>query len=83
VGENPEIPYPCHWTYQVIGEGEDALLAHLDAVLANREHAKRVTRKSSAGRYTSIEVVLVVASEAERMELGRTILRHAAVRFVV
>lgn len=83
VQDRPEIEYPIRWTYQVIGEGEDVLFEHLTAVLADREHEKRVTRKSSAGRYTSIEVVLVVGSEAERLGFSRAILAHSAVRVVL
>jgi len=83
VENRPEIEYPCSWTYQVVGEGEHELFAHLDVVFAGRAHEKRVTRKSSAGRYTSIEVVLVVESEAQRMEFGAAILRHTSVRVVL
>lgn len=83
VPERPEIPYPCRWTYQVVGEGERELLEHLEAVLAGLAHEKRVTRKSAGGRYTSIEVVLTVESEVQRLELGAAILRHAAVRVVI
>ena len=81
--DRPEIEYPTRWTYQVIGEGEEVLFLHLDAVFATREHEKRVTRKSAAGKYTSIEVVLVVESEEERLGFSRAILGHSAVRVVI
>ncbi len=79
----PELEYPLRWTYQVIGVDEHVLFAHLEVVFAGLAHEKRVTRTSSKGRYTSIEVVLVVESEAQRLALGAAILDHAAVRVVI
>src|SRR5262245_53965147 len=58
--KQPEISYPCAWTYTLVGEGEDALLAHAELVLTGLQHAKSVTRKSKSGKYTSVEITLVV-----------------------
>ena len=81
--KRPEIVYPCTWTWVLVGEGESVLLGHVDVVLAGVEHAKNVKRHSAQGRYTSIEVTLVVRDEEHRYALGRRFLDHPAVRIVI
>lgn len=79
----PEIQYPCAWTYTIVGEGEEILLAHAELVLAGQAHEKSVSRKSRTGRYTSIEITLVVRDEMHRRELFTALGQHTAVRVVL
>jgi putative lipoic acid-binding regulatory protein len=81
--ERPEIVYPCTWTWVLVGEGESILLGHVEVVLAGVAHEKSVKRQSAQGRYTSIEVTLVVQDEEHRYALGRRFLDHPAVRIVL
>lgn len=79
----PEIQYPCEWEYTVIGEGEEILLAHAEIVLAGLDHAKNVSKKSAAGRYTSIRITLIVRDETHRNALFEALKRHPSVRAVM
>lgn len=81
--ERPEIVYPCTWTWVLVGEGEAVLLDHVEVVLAGVAHEKSVKRQSAQGRYSSIEVTLVVQDEAHRFALGKRFLGHPAVRIVI
>jgi putative lipoic acid-binding regulatory protein len=79
----PEIAYPSSWTYKVVGEGEEELFAHLERVLAGLAHEKTVSRKSTGGRYISIELTLVVRDEEQRLGLYELLQKHPAVRVVL
>lgn len=81
--DRPEIAYPCDWSYVVVGEGEQVLRAHIESALEGAAHRQRVSRTSSSGRYTSIEVTLVVADEEQRLVVFRALQGHPAVRYVI
>lgn len=81
--ERPEIAYPCPWSYVVVGEGEPELMAHIETAVAGVEHTKKTSRHSQSGRYTSIEVTLVVRDEEHRLEVFRALQASPAVRVVI
>lgn len=81
--DRPEITYPCDWSYVVVGEGEAELMAHIERALDGADHRKRVSRTSASGRYTSIEVSLVVLDEEQRLVVFRALQGHPAVRYVI
>lgn len=81
--DRPEITYPCEWSYVVVGEGEERLFAHIEAAVGGTAHTKVVSRHSTSGRYTSIELTLVVEDEEHRLVLFRALQGHPAVRYVL
>lgn len=81
--DRPEITYPCDWSYVVVGESEDLLMAHIESALDGAGHKKHVSRRSASGRYTSIEVTLVVQDEEQRLVVFRALQGHPAVRYVI
>lgn len=83
VQQRPEITYPTPWSYTVVGAGEAILMSHIEAALEGAEHRKTVSRKSASGKYTSIEVTLVVQDEEQRLVVFRKLQDHPAVRVVI
>ena len=81
--ERPDITYPTPWSYVVVGEGESELMAHIERSVAGVEHEKRISRHSESGRYTSIEVTLVVRDEEHRLEVFRALGKSSIVRVVI
>ena len=81
--QRPEIDYPCPWNYVVVGEGEDVLIAHIESALAGAVHAKKTSRHSKSGRYTSIEITLEVTDEEHRLVVFRALQNHPAVKLVI
>lgn len=81
--QRPEIRYPTHWSYTVVGEGEAVLMEHIEVALEGAEHRKTTSRHSQSGRYTSIEVTLVVQDEEQRLVVFRKLQDHPAVRVVI
>ena len=81
--QRPEITYPTSWSYTVVGEGESELMAHIERALGGAAHEKATSRHSKTGRYTSIEVTLVVQDEEQRLVVFRSLQNHPAVRVVI
>jgi putative lipoic acid-binding regulatory protein len=62
----PEIEYPCPWSYRIVCTDEAAVRAAVPAIVAGQEHKLVTVRESSAGRYRSLELELVVRDQAHR-----------------
>ncbi|MFH0785202.1 MAG: DUF493 domain-containing protein [Pseudomonadota bacterium] len=80
---NPEIKYPCIWTYKVIGENrsllKDVILAACapHAVLISHSHS------SSKGKYHSVNAELVVPDETARLRIYEVLKNSSAVKIVL
>lgn len=79
----PEIEYPCLWQYRLIGEDEAAMRAALAACVALERCALSLGNRSSGGRYLSLVAELMVADEAERLELYRMLAAHPDIKMVL
>lgn len=79
----PDIVYPTPWTYTLVGVDQVTLFAATELVLGMRAHEKRLSRTSSKGNYVSIEVVVTVDDEAQRLELYHALHRHPDVKYVL
>jgi putative lipoic acid-binding regulatory protein len=74
--DKPAIDYPCRWTYKVVGTDEEDLRRAVKVMLGvcldrggDRTFELGISRTSSAGTYTSLNLTLEVASEEERNAL--------------
>jgi putative lipoic acid-binding regulatory protein len=81
--QRPEINYPTRWTYVVVGQGEEELMAHIARSVGDADHVKNTSRTSTGGRYVSIEVTVLVTDEEQRLVLFRALGNHPAVRVVI
>lgn len=79
----PEIDYPCRWTYKVVGADEDALRAVIAGIVREREHTVERSRQSRTGRYVSLAVEVLVTGHDERRGIASRFAAHPAVRFVL
>ena len=79
----PEIRYPCTWSYKIIGKDEDALRAAIRLVLANQEYEVDRSNQSRTGRYCSLALTLTVKDDRERKWIGRTLHEHDDVTMVL
>jgi putative lipoic acid-binding regulatory protein len=69
--------------YRIVGTSEDAIRAHVGALLADVEHELVLARHSRGGRYVSLRLQLEVRDETQRLRIFDQLARHEAVRFVV
>lgn len=78
-----ELEYPCEWQYKVIGTNETALHEGVSSILANKKHSINPSKKSSKGKYVSLNVGIVVNNEAERKGILAVLQSHPAVKMVL
>ena len=79
----PEIPYPCPWSYVLIGREEDLVRRAVAEILGARRHALAKKNQSQGGKYCSFEVELSVSDEPDRLSLFEAFKRHADITFVI
>ena len=79
--DRPEIEYPCEWTYKILGRAEGELR---DAVgeIVKGDYSLELSNHSKTGKYLSLELVLTVQTEEERLSIGRRLHEHQAVLYV-
>ena len=83
ITEQLDIEYPARWLYKVIGTDEASVRAAVLEVIDVPDVSVELSNKSSAGRYVSVNVEVVVSSQQERVELFEALRAHSAVRMVL
>lgn len=81
--EKLEMTYPATWGYRVIGLDEPELRRAISEIFKNREYTITISNKSSAGKYVSLHVELIVYDEAERMRLYAALRDHRATHIIL
>lgn len=80
---HPEISYPCPWQYRLIGEDEAGMRAAVETCVEPARCVFSPGLRSSGGRYLSLQVELIVASEEERLSLYRLLAEQPQIRMVL
>lgn len=78
-----EIDYPCVWQYKIIGTDQQVLQAVVAEHLSDSPYSLSASKKSSAGRYLSMNLELTVNSDEQRQSLYRALSAHPAVKAVL
>ncbi len=81
--KKPEIDYPCRWQYKVIGTGKDDILAAISSVVGDQDHDICESKKSSSGKYLSINLELTVHSEDMRNSIFMELQRHPSLKMII
>jgi putative lipoic acid-binding regulatory protein len=81
--DRPDIGYPIEWTYKVVGSSEDRLRVAIASVVGPAEHTIRPSRTSRTGKYVSLELLVTVGGEAQRLAIGQALHEHVEVTFVL
>jgi putative lipoic acid-binding regulatory protein len=62
----PEIQYPTTWQYKVIGTNLDEMIAAVEDAAGSLEHEITPSNISEGSKYYSVNLSVVVTSEAVR-----------------
>ena len=81
--EKPEIIYPTNWSYKIIGLDTTAMENAACDILDGCEYKIAPSHKSSAGKYTSLNVSLEVESEDQRVETFKKFAAHTDIKMVI
>jgi putative lipoic acid-binding regulatory protein len=79
----PEIEYPCEWSYTIIGSNEEALQEAAQQTFSGKSFSIKVSKKSTAGKYISMNITTSVATEEERNDICRKLSGHPAIKIVI
>ena len=81
--EKPNIKYPCSWVYKVIGTDADALKKAIATVIGTKNLLITPSNTSSGGKYTSLNVEVVLSDDKTRLKYYQHLKNHAAVKVVM
>jgi len=77
------IEYPCNWCYKVIATERAALEQAIHDVIDEREHKLTSSNKSKTGKYTSMNLDLLVHNEDDRTFIFEALKKHQAIKMVL
>ena len=77
------LEYPCNWCYKVIASEREALEQAIRDVIDEREHKITPSNKSKSGKYTSMNLDLLVHNEDDRTFIFEALKRHQDIKMVL
>ena len=77
------LEYPCNWCYKVIASEEAALKQAIRDVIDERDHSLTASNKSKSGKYTSMNLDLLVHNEDDRTFIFDALKRHQDIKMVL
>ena len=81
--EKLSIEYPCTWHYKVIGNDQFLMRTAIGEILADLEYSLEMSDTSRTGKYSSLLLTLVVASEEHRNAIFAALADHRDIRVVL
>lgn len=81
--KKPQIEYPCHWDYRVIGSDTILIPQNIEIILENFDYSYNTSNKSATGKYTSFSISVHVTDENERDHIFRMLQKIPTVKMVL
>jgi putative lipoic acid-binding regulatory protein len=82
-GCRPRIDYPCVWQYKVIVTEAKPVRTAISEHLGDAPYSLSESKRSSGGRYISLNLELTVHSDYHRLRLYEVLSAHPAVKVVL
>ena len=79
----PEISYPCMWSYKVIGPDAERVRGAIRFVVGSLEHEVSDSNVSRTGKYVSLHLRLVVHDKDQRHAIFNGLRAHPDVKAVL
>ena len=77
------LEYPCNWCYKLIASEKEALEQAIRDVINEREHKLTHSNKSKTGKYTSMNLDLLVHNEDDRTFIYDALKKHQDIKMVL
>jgi putative lipoic acid-binding regulatory protein len=77
------LDYPCTWSYKLISTNEDLIKKAISDVILEREHTLKHSNNSKAGKYTSMNLDILVQNEEERNFIYESLKAHQNIKMVL
>ena len=78
-----ELEYPCQWRYKLVGEEKDKMITAVCEVISEKEHTIEHSKSSKSGKYTSLNLDLLVHNEDERNFIYEALKAHQNIKMVL
>ena len=78
-----QIQYPCNWCYKVIGSDKESIQNAVKEVLDEREHKLSDSNKSKGGKYTSMNLDMLVHNDDDRQTIYEELKKHKDLKMVL
>ncbi len=78
-----ELDYPCQWRYKIVGEKKERMIEAVCDVISEKEHTINDSNKSKNGKYTSLNLDLLVHNEDERNFIYEALKAHQHIKMVL
>ncbi len=78
-----ELDYPCQWRYKLVGEEKERMIEAVCEVILEKEHTLSHSNQSRSGRYTSLNLDLLVMNEEERTFIYEALKAHQHIKMVL
>ncbi len=78
-----ELDYPCQWRYKIVGEQKDKMITAVCDVISEKEHSIEESNSSKNGKYTSLNLDLLVHNEDERNFIYEALKAHQHIKMVL
>ncbi len=78
-----KIKYPCNWNYKIITPKEEELRKEIKDLLEKRICKLKKGKKSSKGKYTSLNLEILVYNDDDRKLLFEELKKMKAVKMVL
>ncbi|MEA1919300.1 MAG: DUF493 domain-containing protein [Campylobacterota bacterium] len=84
-GDQPklELEYPCQWRYKIVGEAKELMIEAVCDVISEKEHTIEDSKQSKTGKYTSMNLDLLVHNEEERNFIYEALKAHQHIKMVL
>jgi uncharacterized protein len=77
------LEYPCNWCYKLIATERRALEQAVRDVISQREHKLTHSNSSKTGKYTSMNLDLLVHNEDDRTFIYEALKKHQDIIMVL
>lgn len=81
--KKPQIDYPGKWSYKIIGSNVEEMITAVEEIIIDLEYDLTPSNISRKAKYFSLNITVIVTSEAERDRIFQNLTKHPAIKFVI
>ncbi len=82
-GKELDLHYPSNWSYKLISTSEDGINQAVKDVIGDREHTLVHSKNSKGGKYTSMNLDIIVNDEDDRNNLFTAFKKDSNIKMVL
>ncbi|MBZ0182603.1 MAG: DUF493 domain-containing protein [Melioribacteraceae bacterium] len=81
--KKPNIEYPCKWTFKVIGNDLEKMIAAMEEVSTGFEYEITSSNISKKGNYFSMNLIVLLNSDTERISIYNLLSERPCIKYIL